>query len=208
MHTFAIALALLVAAGPSIALAAPAPKYSASGAFLPGGPRVRPYDGRTATLLLEGIQRSGTFREIVNRIEMRDVIVYLQMQPQLKGRLAGSMTWLTRTNHFRYVRISISPDINGELAIATLGHELQHALEVASAPSVIDPESLTAHYRQIGITVKGQYNGWDTEAAQIAGDEIRRDLAASRAARAPDAVPRFEPLEWDTIYRDARDRVR
>jgi hypothetical protein len=205
MHTLALAFALLLVAAPATSVASPVPNPDR---FPARAPRVRPYDTRTAALLIAGLQRSRTLRDIVDEVEAGDVIVYLQMQPTLRGRLAGSLTWLTKTDRVRYVRISISPDISGDTAVATLGHELRHVLEVAAAPSIVDPESLTAHYRKIGISMRSHDNGWDTEAAQQAGDDVRKDLAASRAARAVDTPTSLEPLAWDALYRNAREQAR
>jgi hypothetical protein len=139
-------------------------------------PRVRPHDTRSAALLLDGLQRSDTLRALVARIEDSDVIVYLQMDSSLNG-LAGKLTWVTATPYVRYVRISVSPSIARHAAIAALAHELYHAVEVASEPSIIDAQSLEAFYKQHGISMRAHRNGWDTEAAREAGDDVRNELA-------------------------------
>ena len=168
-----------------------------------GGPRVRPNDNRSAAILLDGIRRSATFRSIIEKLESHDVIAYVEIQPSLKGRLAGGLTWLSGTRRFRYVRIGISPDLRGDAAIACLGHELRHALEVAGEPSIVDENSLTEHYRHVGISVTVHNNGWDTEAARQAGDDVRRDLVAS-GMRATESVRDFDPDTWHVLYRKAR----
>jgi hypothetical protein len=171
-------------------------------------PRVRPYDGRTAALLIEGLERSQTLRAIVDRLEQLDVIVYVEMQPALRKKLAGKMTWLSATAFNRYVRISLNPEVGRDALIATLGHELQHALEVAEAPWVVDPASLQAYYEKHGLSTAKHINGWDSLAARVVGDDVRRDLAGMRRGRlVADSIQAFRPLEWHIVYRRARSML-
>jgi hypothetical protein len=171
-------------------------------------PRVRPYDGRTAQLLLEGLERSATLRAIVDRLEQLDVIVYLQMQPALRKKLSGTLTWLAATQSNRYVRISLNPEIMHDTLISALGHELQHALEVAEAPAVVDPTSLQAYYEKHGLSMAQHDNGWDSLAARLVGDHVRRELAGMRTARvAADSIQGFNPREWHIVYRRARSML-
>jgi len=172
-------------------------------------PRVRPYDGRSAALLLEGLERSATLRAIVDRLEQLEVIVYLEMQPALRQTLAGTLTWLAATAAHRYVRISLNPEMIHDSLIAALGHELQHALEVAEAPWVVDPPSLQAYYEKHGLRTATQHiNGWDSLAARVIGDHVRRELAGMRATRlVADSIQVFNPQEWHIVYRRARSML-
>jgi hypothetical protein len=201
MHKLRTLLTVLLLATPLAALAGPVtPASDAVG----GGARVRPNDQRTATVFLNGLQRSDTFRALVDRLEQRNVIVYLRMDPALKGKLAGRLTWMAATRNFRYVRISLNPEIGGDLAIATLGHELQHAVEVADAPSIIDAESLAAYYQKHGVRVGTRKDDWDSLAARMVGDDVRRELAQAPAARAVASIEPFDPRGWNIVYRRAR----
>lgn len=166
--------------------------------------RVRTADPRTAKLLVQGLQRSDTIRRLVSELEQREVIAYLAMQPALRKGLAGTLTWITATPTHRYVRISISPDMSTDMAIATLGHELQHALEVASAPEIVDARTLEQFYREHGDVSQQQTNGWDTEAARLVGQDVRRELTAPRPARVADSIQSFHPDDWLVVYRRAR----
>jgi hypothetical protein len=175
--------------------------------------RVRAADTRTATLLLQGLDRSRTVRDLVNELEQRDVIVYIEMQPALKKRLAGTMTWLSASKAHRYVRISINPELSTDLAISTLGHELQHAVEVANAPEIRCERTLANFYQSHGGSNRVNATGWDTEAARVAGDNVRRELSlhpASKAADRPrparvaDSIQNLDPEDWLIVYRRAR----
>lgn len=200
-------LTTLIALAPLAVFASPEPD-PASPPTGSRNPRVRPYDGRTAAMLLEGLERSPTLRAIADRLEQLDVIVYVKMHPALRKKLAGTMTWLAATASHRYVCISLNPEMGREALIAALGHELQHALEVAEAPWVVDPASLQAYYEKHGHSTVKHINGWDSLAAQVVGDDVRRDLAGMRRGRlVADSIQAFNPLEWHIVYRHARSML-
>lgn len=144
-----------------------------------GGPRIRPQDARTKQVLKEGAERSATFKALVDRIEASDVIVYVAINPLLRSSLSGSLTWMTRAGEYRYVRASISPEMLFDQMIATVAHELQHAVEVIGDPGVIDEKSLAALYRRIGHESQASVpSGWETVAAQETGWQVRRELVS------------------------------
>lgn len=191
MRLLLVALFGLAFVGPA---SADAPAFSTQN----GGPRVRPNDGRAATLLRVGLDRSPTLRALVDRIERSQVIVYLEMEPRLRRRLSGCLTWVAAVDRFRYVRASINPDLAFDQQIAAVGHELQHVLEIAEHPDVVSEPSLIALYRRIGL--QRPYGGldWDTIAARDTGSVVRRELA--RMPTAADAQGPVTPLEWHTYY--------
>lgn len=144
-----------------------------------GGPRLRPQDPRLVQILQEGATRSATFKALVDRIESSDVIVYVALNPILKSSLSGALTFMTRAGGFRYVRASISIELTFDQMIATVAHELQHAVEVIEDESVIDERSLAALYKRIGHPSRAAGPlGWETFAAQRTGTQVRRELVA------------------------------
>ena len=147
--------------------------------------RIRPQDSRLADLIQDGIAHSPTFRAIVNRIEAGNVIIYVSLSPTMKSSLAGKLTWMTRAGAYRYLRATISTEQNRLQMIATLAHELQHALEVSGDDTVMDQRSLLGLYQRIGLpSASGLNAGWETVAAQETGFQVRRELIASAAAAA------------------------
>jgi hypothetical protein len=144
-----------------------------------GGPRLRPQDSRINLVLQEGMSRSDTFRALVNRIEASNVIVYVAVTPMMRPSLSGALTWMTRAGDFRYVRASISIEQTFNQMIASVAHELQHAVEVIEDESVVDEKSLVALYKRIGQPSKAAGPlGWETIAAQRTGTQVRRELVA------------------------------
>jgi hypothetical protein len=153
-------------------------------------PHVRPQDDRLTNVLREGSARSATFKALVDRIEKSDVIVYVALNPLMKSNLSGMLTWMTSAGDFRYVRASISTDLTPDQMIATVAHELQHAVEVIEDRSVTDEKSLVALYRRIGRqNSHAAPSRWETVAAQRTGFQVRRELGGAPAttiARAGD----------------------
>ncbi|MEO7156846.1 MAG: hypothetical protein ABI039_04745 [Vicinamibacterales bacterium] len=142
--------------------------------------RLRPQDARLTSLLRQGAARSTTFKALVDRIEASHVIVYVAINPLMKAGLAGMVTWMTRAGDYRYLRASISTDLTPDQMIATLAHELQHAVEVIEDESVTDEASLVALYRRIGR--QSGSSGpmrWETVAAQETGFKVRRELVSA-----------------------------
>jgi hypothetical protein len=172
----------------AIVLSAVVVTSSSLAAFDDGGPRLRPQDARLSQLLRQGAERSTTFKALVDRIEAGDVIVYLAINPLMKQAYSGMLTWMTKAGGFRYVRASISPDLTPDQMIATLAHELQHAVEVVEDSAVTDEKTLVALYKRIGSPNRSSSStGWETVAAQEAGYQVRRELVsvpASATARA------------------------
>src|SRR5687768_16432511 len=74
--------------------------------------RIRPQDPRLEHVIREGIARSATFRNIVNRIEAGNVFVYVSLSPNLRSSLAGKLTWMTQAGAFRYLKATISTEQN------------------------------------------------------------------------------------------------
>jgi hypothetical protein len=163
----------------TVALFAAVVNSSALAAQRVGGPRLRPQDPRIVQVLKEGSARSATFKSLVDRIEASNVIVYVAVNPVIRSTLSGALTWMTRAGDFRYVRASISPELTFNQMIASVAHELQHAVEVIEDESVIDEGTLVALYRKIGQPSRAAgASGWETEAAQRTGTQVRRELIA------------------------------
>jgi hypothetical protein len=173
----AVVLCLLIAAP---ALAAPREKGKQPEWWREGGPRLRASDSRAAALLQSGIERSATMRALAERVEASNVFVYIGMKPNMAPEQAGGLTFVGHAGDFRYLRVSLNPGLGTDRALATLGHELQHVIEVIEHPEVISESSLSALYRRIGLPSR-ILNGeaWETHAAQSVAAVVRRELGAA-----------------------------
>ena len=110
------------------------------------------------------------------------MFVYLSLSPLMKPALAGKLTWITNAGRFRYLRATINTEQSFDQMIATLAHELQHAVEVSDDDNVTDQRSLQELYKRIGRpTFAGVSSGWETAAARETGFQVRRELSAATA---------------------------
>lgn len=126
-------------------------------------------------LLKDGFQRSATFARLVMRLERSDLIVYIDSQADLPAGIEGRLLVGSASHGFRFVRIQIGILDSVKDAIALLGHELEHANEIADAPDVIDLRGFVALYERIGT--RSGWHQYETKMAQEAGRQVRRELA-------------------------------
>lgn len=175
MRFVALLVLTLTGALPSLAIAADPPTLPRPGTDIMR--RVRTHDARLKNALARGAERSPAFRALLQTIESNDVIVYIEMDPRIRGKLSGRMQWVVKTKEARYVRVSINPELSGAHLVSTLAHELQHVAEVGQARTIVDEATLAAFYRHVGTERRSHPGEWDTVAAQEKGDLVRRELA-------------------------------
>ena len=162
---------------------APAPSSSSSVSLSPAhylllnasDRRVRAADARLQSFLAEGLNRSRTFASLVTALNRTDVIVYVESVMVLPKNTMGRLAMMPIKGDVRYLRVQIRSDLSRREAIALIGHELQHALEIADATDVRDTTGLIGLYERIGHPSNGDH-AYDTDAAQDTGRIVRREL--------------------------------
>jgi hypothetical protein len=138
--------------------------------------RVRSTDPVLARLIDSGVRRSHSFAALVLALHETDVIVYVEHVQALPRAVDGLTFLIPSRDHQRYVRVQVRQALHPDETIALLAHELRHALEVASDPSVTTRAAFVALYERIGQAVHGSQNRFDTPAAQEMGRMVRREL--------------------------------
>ena len=147
--------------------------------------RVRGDSEAMRLLLVSGLQRSPTFKAIVDRLEVSDLIVEVQCGQFKSSRLAGRTVLLSARPVVRYVLVEIACPMSDAAAIEILGHELRHSLEIASAPWVVDEPSLERLYTQIGFAncmKTGGSGDFETGDAIEAGERVHHELLHQSAS--------------------------
>jgi len=141
-------------------------------------PRLRLTDPRLQLAIDVGRRQSPLFRDLTDQLETTDVIVYVQCA-RLPAHLAGDLTFMTAAAGVRYVMVRIGWDLPLPRKIAILGHELQHALEVARHPDIVSARTLAAAYARFGLVKRRgpERTDFDTLTAIGAGTTIWRELA-------------------------------
>jgi hypothetical protein len=89
----------------------------------------------------------------------------------------ASLAFMTSSAGTRYLQVRIDRwRVPPWEAIAWLGHELQHAMEIAQAPEVHDDASLARLYRRIGWQWGGG-TGFESDLARATGRRIIEELS-------------------------------
>lgn len=155
--------------------------YATHAQAAPISPRVRPLTARFAALLTLGYQTSPTLAALVDALERSDVIVHVVERWRQQAGTIGETRLVARAAGVRYLRIFLDVRVRDEALMALLGHELQHAWEIAQAPWVIDQATLACLYRRIGHDsrhVSPGVAGVDTQAAREVARQVRAELRA------------------------------
>src|SRR5882672_5424323 len=143
-------------------------------------PHVRA-DREVRRLVDEAARRAPAIRDSIDRLQELDVTVYVRIKAFTQIDLDGRVALLSKAGSHRYLVIELACGRSELTQMATLGHELFHAIEIAEEPSVVNAETLAAFYSRIGIRT-GDSRGlqtFETEAAAAAGLRARRQLLIS-----------------------------
>lgn len=135
---------------------------------------LRPTADRLRDAITYGLARSATLRGLIEKIEESDVIVHIAPQVRPRGRIAGELQFAAATSAARYVRVTVRADLRRPQLVAMIAHELQHAVEVAGDPTVVDDTSLDALYERIGFhNASGTH---ETHAARMIEARVLREV--------------------------------
>jgi hypothetical protein len=147
---------------------------------LPQCCQVRTTDGRISAAMETGLRGSATFRDLVDRINASDVVVYVTAASiDLPSGIDGRLTFVCAAGGFRYVLVRVNSQLPAARLVSLLGHELQHAREIADSGWIVDPPSLAREYaRSLGYRSnrQGAQQMFDSAAAVRAGEQVLREL--------------------------------
>jgi hypothetical protein len=150
---------------------------------------VRPTTQMLANAVEQGRRRSETLRALLDRLESSDLIVYLRVGscPDVRSVACLSMVGANRAK--RFVQITFVMQAHGDKTIlavftdhliAQVGHELQHAVEVADDPMVVDGPTLEAAYKQWGFRPDLKSTTYESEQAIRTGRAILNELQSTK----------------------------
>jgi hypothetical protein len=135
--------------------------------------RVRGADPIVTAMIVEATRSSPTFRRLVAAIDRTDGLVYAVRGRCPDGIRACLPHALTIAGTNRLLTIVIDDRRLGIDAEAALGHELQHALEVLTDPTV---QTSAAIYRLYDRHAMRVGNRFETADAVAAGVAVRAEL--------------------------------
>jgi hypothetical protein len=134
---------------------------------------VRSTDSRVQEWIRIGAAESQTFRSLLKVLGESDLIVHVQLVDRLPT--AGQTYFVTSTATVRYVRIEVAWRGNVNEIIALIGHELQHAVEIAQETRIRNRQGLSLFYKGMpGNTMTT--TEYDSVAARVIEDRVRREM--------------------------------
>jgi hypothetical protein len=173
------ALPLLLLPGPVVAM--PAPPAATAPAPVPVVTRVRPLSGPARAVLDDAIARSPTIVRLIAELQRHDVIVYVDVEAMTGAR--GATSLVSANDFARYVRVLVDIRLDPRQQIEVLGHELQHAMEIARDAGVVDIRSFQALFGRIGYpTGRASY---ETDAARKIEYDVRAEISKIDPPDAP-----------------------
>jgi hypothetical protein len=169
---YSCSVALLLVHDGAVTLAAQLPATTS---------RVRSEHPVIAAAISTAAEHSTAFRTMVEAVERTNGIVYMRegtCRRGLRACLAG--VYSAPSTRFVFVKVDLRLVAECEL-MASIGHELQHALEVLENPKIIDNYTLAHFYMHEGPT--GDDIRFETEAAMRAGLLVEKELTSRSKCR-------------------------
>ena len=137
--------------------------------------RVRSSDRSIIALIDEAAAQSLTLKKLLTVLESSDGIVYVERGKCSHGARACLQLSVVATGPYRFLRILVDrqkADSDVDF-MGSIGHELQHAIEALSQPSIRNGAQLYNFFKREAPT---DNNRFETAAAINAGDAIRDEL--------------------------------
>jgi len=148
---------------------------------------IRVLDASLAKTLDDVYRVSPSAKAVIDRLDRSDLLIHVVvMRPDRARLFTGTTHFVTRSGERRFLRITIDERLPPDRRAAALGHELQHAAEVAEAAFVVDQVSFAALYHDIGYESGGDphANCFETPAAVRTGARVLAEFrAAASSAR-------------------------
>ena len=94
---------------------------------------IRAIDHAASVTLTQANERSPIVRSLMAQLAASDLVIHLQFSLDLPAGLGGMTQFVSYSGGYRYVRITLSSRLRREQRMSMLGHELQHALEIAQS---------------------------------------------------------------------------
>lgn len=150
----------------------------ANAAAQESAPHIRVLNPDLQAVFTQAAARSQTMRALIDRIEATPVVVYMNCDAYLPGALSGRIGLIASVAEVRYVRVDVRCGLPNIQLIPVLAHELQHALEIGEAATIVDTSSLELYYETFGFEVgrHGGHRAFETSAARDMQQRVHMEL--------------------------------
>lgn len=140
-------------------------------------PRVRASDPRLASLISEARKRSRTFSGLLTSIAATDGIVFVE-EGRCRRSAPACLTWhVTLAGAYRMLFVRLDLRKSDVDLMASVGHELQHALEVLADTSLRSTTAIQLFYMR-GLSPES-FRTPETAAAEATGNAVFLEVQRS-----------------------------
>jgi hypothetical protein len=140
---------------------------------------VRSDDASIRALLRSGYERSPTFRAVVDDVESRPGIVYIEQAVKLSRAMDGALLHtIAGSREMPLLRVLLKTNLAPDYAIAVLAHELQHVVEVLRAGPPKDAAAIAALFASLDHQTAD--STFETEDARATTSLVLSELRANR----------------------------
>jgi hypothetical protein len=138
---------------------------------------VRSEQTEVRSWLSEGYERSATFRALVDEIDRRPGIVYIEGATSVPHELDGALLHaVAGSREWPLLRVIVRLSLSRTMGITTLAHELQHVAEVLRAVRMADASDMSALFASIDQTHRNGSKLFETREAQLVALRVRDEL--------------------------------
>lgn len=139
---------------------------------------IRILDRGLDELIDQAIVRSPTFASLVAHLETTDIIVHVDRVVTLPRALRARIALTGVAGDVRYLRVEIRANLPAKDTLATLAHELQHAVEIGEAREVRSDLDVCALYHRIGE--EREWMRFESQGADAVGRQVQVELIEPR----------------------------
>lgn len=147
-------------------------------------PRLRPAEASANALVDDAVSRSAIVRDLADKLRGTDVVAYVRVGPCVEGERDSSIHFLGRSKYERFMVIKVNESLSLDRQVALVGHELQHAVDMAKAAWITDPVRMQQYFTLVGWKLEYPEHGFETLSAMQTERKIGQELAASVAVAA------------------------
>lgn len=150
---------------------------------VPVEPGVRSSHPGLAAVIRTASERSMTFRGLLETIEATDGSVHVEHGTCPWHARGCLLSTVTISGRYRVLQIVVNANAREDHLMGTIGHELQHAIEVLSHRNIRTASALHLFYRRNGLSMGRVF---ETNAAVKAGNSVLTEVRRSpRTASLP-----------------------
>jgi hypothetical protein len=137
---------------------------------------VRSFSPSIASVIQQAGERSATFRRLAETINASDSYVYVDEGECRDSDQRGCLVNVTVGGRFRFMFVHVATHGADWDLMGSIGHELQHTIEVIDNRFVTSLLTMRSLYERIGKQNSRDPHSYETTAAVAAGNAVRDEV--------------------------------